>query len=192
MNKKAYEKARWYAFQVCSAIDPLDIVHDSYLKYHERNNTDLFDLDMALIYHVIKLEYYEQIRSHTQFKWKGSRGQYDQQYGTRQFISVNDYDENDIPKIELPAEGSTDELAITNELDNAILKELNNQPDEIRGQTLTAYELMKQGYRGVEIEEEMNRGRTAVHTYKTIIRNATTRNIHPVMDSQTAGRSGLY
>lgn len=165
MNKVRYAKARWYAFKVCNDINPLDLVHDCYVRYYNKHEQDLFDLDEALIYKILKQQYYEDKRRYSQFKWRG-------EVGTRKFTSLNEFSDEDTPLLELPSNSRTEDLVLSNELDYNIIKLLVHEDKEVQDLQIKVYKLMKDRYKDPQISEKINRGRTAIHTYKTNIKRA--------------------
>jgi hypothetical protein len=165
MNKKKYTLSRWYAFKMCNDINPLDLVHDCYVRYYNKHGQDLFDLDQALIFNILKQHYYSESRRYSKFKWRG-------EFGNRQFISLNDFNEDDNLKFELDSLTRTEDLLEINELDRLVISKLKHSDPEVEATQLKTYELMKEGYRDKDIGEIREKGRTTIFTYKTNIRKA--------------------
>lgn len=149
MNNSVYWKSRGYAFKVCKQLDPRDILHNSYLKWFERKNSNLFEQDQALINQVLKMEYYEQVRQ-SKYKWRGEKY-------TKQFISVDETNENEEPLIQLEATGNTDDLVQLNEVKEQYSKYL---PNILHGEHV--FKLLEQGYKVKHIANKLNKGRTVI------------------------------
>jgi len=156
MDLEKYGRAKMYAQKVYTFGDPLDLVHNSYLIWHHRRGTDLFDQDLPLIIQVMKnvlLNEYTHLRT---YKWRG-------EVFKRDFVSADKrYEDGDLV-YDVPDSNSTDSLAIYNDLNDKLRKVIVSKDITPQKNMVRAYDSLIKGSMNKEVQEELGIGRTNTH-----------------------------
>lgn len=165
MDNKKYWNARGYAFRLYPDSNPLDLVHDCYVSWYNSHETNLFDQDMALIYHAIKIRHFDDLRRRHKFKWRG-------EVGTREFLSLSAFKENGDPLIELPSSDKTDSLVIVNQIEDSLLTELKKLHKKDSTSRYSICNLLKQGYTNTDIREKLGLAKATIHRNISVIKES--------------------
>ncbi len=163
MNKEKYNKARSFSFLISGpGPNPLDLVHDCYVKWREKHGKDFFEETPTLMYKVMRNHYISELRHGRKFTWRGIPDHF-------KLLHLNDVYEDGEPVYELAAPNSTDDLVIVNELKDALTKKIA-KVDKLGGRLVSVLNIISDGYDYKQVQKEFNVGRTTASTEIKIIR----------------------
>ena len=161
MNTTNYNKAVRYALKL-KYNDHLDLVHDAYLRWYEKEGEDLFDKPLGRILRVVKLTFLDFLKrgkyqTGPKGNQNGTSGKFvvPKETGRRQFISYNEH---------VAVAVTPEDIMIADELDTVL------QMTDSKIQ-LDIYLLAVQGFRPYEIAELLGMGKNHVSYYFKKIRH---------------------
>lgn len=164
MNKEKYKKARNFAFLIGGPdTNPLDLVHDCYVKWFEKHGSDFLEETPTLMYKVMRNHYISELRHGRQFTWRGITD-------NRELFNLNDTHESGEPKFELTARVATDELAIVNDLKDAFTKRIA-QIDNHQKRLSAVFEIVSKGHDYKQVQKDLGLGRSMASTYIKTMRD---------------------
>lgn len=158
MNMINYKKAKKYAKKLRKG-EPLDLVHDAYLIYHNRTGKDLFDEPIGRIMKVIRLSFHESINK-TKHQGGGSNHK---RWTKRKFISkpYETYRTSSPFNNEKVDNVTPLDICIANDLEKAYKGLYVDKQGVLRDILI----LKGQGYRNIEISSTLDISKQLVNYY---------------------------
>lgn len=167
-----YWKARSYAHHLEPTLYR-DIVHDAFVDYALKNNKNLFDEPLALIFRVVRYRFYDFLK--VKHGWNGK-----EKNPTRSYIEYNDHLINRItPLDELEGIQLNEQI---NSASTLIFTHTNSRPNLLN----SILDLKKRGYMNKEISQVLSISPTLITYYLKRLMSYIN---NPFTDKKEKGRS---